>query len=150
MLRWALGIRPGSRWQEAKVEKRAQDGFKLQAWNRKPLARPVIKVTAKDAGLKSERDVLHVQLNGPAFRVPAEFEVSWTAGNVSLKVHQSAKVRLDYSVLRPEWTGQERLLLQRCRSGGGAEIVRDNVVWMGTNVEWQATPGEYQLIVGGK
>jgi hypothetical protein len=151
MLRWALGIRPGSSWQEVKVAKRAQDGFKLQAWNRKPLARPVIKVAAKDAaGLNSERDVLHAQLNGPAFRLPAEFEVSWKAGKISLTVNKSAKVRLDYAVLRPEWAGPERPVLQRRRSGGGADIVRDDLVWTGTSVEWQATPGEYEFLMAGK
>jgi hypothetical protein len=133
-----------------KVEKRAKDGFKLQAWNRKPLARPVMTVPAQDAGLKSERDVLRVQLNGPALRLPAEFEVSWTASKITLTVNKAAKVRLDYAVLRPEWAGPERPVLQRRRPGGDADLVRDDLVWTGTSAEWQATPGVYEFLMAGK
>jgi hypothetical protein len=89
-------------------------------------------------------------LNGPAYRRPAEFEVSWTAGKVSLTASQAAKVRLDYGVLRPEWAAQARPVLQRRRSGGAADAVRNDVVWDGNAVEWQATPGEYELLMAGK
>jgi hypothetical protein len=41
-------------------------------------------------------------------------------------------------------------VLQRCSSGGAADIVRNDVVWKGSAVEWQATPGEYQLLMVGK
>jgi hypothetical protein len=150
MLRWALAIRPGSTWREAKVQRRPKDGFTLQAWNRKLQAKPTAKVTAKDAGLKSEEDVLVVQLNGPAFRLPSEVEVSWTADKVSLVVSRPAKLRLDYGVLCPEWAGKDRPVLQRRGSGGAADIVRNDVVWNGYAVEWQATPGEYQLLMVGK
>jgi hypothetical protein len=150
MIRWALAIRPGSSWQEAKVQRRPQDGFTLQAWNRKPLAKPTMKVTAQEAGLKSNGDVLQVHLNGPAFRLPAEVGVSWTANKVALLVSKPVKLRLDYGVLRPEWAGKERPVLQRRRFGDTADIVRNDVVWNGNTVEWQATPGEYQLLMVGK
>jgi hypothetical protein len=148
MLRWALAIRPGSRWQEAKV-RRGKDGFRLQAWNRKPSARPTFKVTAADAGLKGDGDALQVRLDGPAFRLPAEFAVSWAAGKVSLTVSRPAQVRLDYGVLRPEWVGRGRPVLRR-RTAGGADTVGEGVVWTGNAAEWQATPGEYELRMGGK
>jgi hypothetical protein len=150
MLRWALAIRPGSRWQETKVQRRHKDGFRLQVWNRKPLAEPTSKVAAADAGLKADGDVLVVHLNGPAFRVPAEFEVSWTAGKVSLAVSRPAKVRLAYGVLRPEWVGRGRPVLQRRRSGGGVDTLDKGVVWNENAAEWPAMPGEYELRMAGE
>jgi hypothetical protein len=148
MLRWALGIRPGSKWQEAKLQKLPKDGFKLQAWNRKPLAKPVFKVAAKDAGLKSDADVLHVQLNASAFRQPAEFEVTGTNKMLSLKVSKPAKIRLAYRVLRPDWPADDKPVLQRRRPGEPAEVVKTDVVWEKDYVEWQATPGDYDLQPG--
>jgi hypothetical protein len=150
MLRWALAIRPGSRWQEARVRRRAKDGFWLQAWNRKPLVKPTLRVAASEVGLKADGEVLRAQLEGPAFRLPAEFDVSWTAGKVSLTVSRPARVRLDYGVLRPEWVGRGRPVLQRRRSGGGADTLGEGVVWTDNAAEWQATPGEYELRMAGK
>jgi hypothetical protein len=145
MLRWALGIRPGSRWLESKVDRLGKTGFRLRAWNRLPQAKPTVKVAAKDAGLQAETDVLQAQLSGSAFRQPAEFEVTWTADSVSLKVSKPAKVRLSYRVLRPEWPAAGRPALERRRSGGRAEVISDDVVWENDFVEWQAAPGEYDL-----
>jgi len=139
MLRWALDIRPGSKWLESKVEQLPKEGFRLQIWNRLPQAKPAVKLTAKEVGLKSDAEVLHVQVNGPAYRLPAEFEVSRTADAVSLNVSKPAAIRLDYGVLR-----------QRRKSGGAVDVVRDDIVWSGGAVEWQATPGEYQLRMVGK
>jgi hypothetical protein len=150
MLRWALAIRPGSTWHEAKVQQHPKNGFTLQAWNRKLQAKPTVTVMAKDAGLKAEGEVLQVRLNGPAFRLPSEVEVSWTAHEVSLIVNRPVNIRLDYGVLCPEWGGKNRPVLQRRSSGGAADIVRSDVVWNGNAVEWQATPGEYQLLMVGK
>jgi hypothetical protein len=150
MLRWALAIRPGSTWFETKVERRPKDGFKLQAWNRKPLAKPTAKVTAKEAGLASEQEVLAVQLNGPAYRLPSEVVVSWTATKIALSVTKSARIRVDYGVLRPEWAGKEKPVLQRLNSEGTAETVKNDIVWNGNTAEWEAAPGEYQLLVVAK
>jgi hypothetical protein len=145
MLRWALGIRPGSKWTETKVERLGKAGFRLQAWNRLPEAKPTIQVAARDVGLKVDGDVLQVQLNGPAFRQPAEFEVTWAGNDVALKVSKPAKVRLSYRVLRPDWPGKGRPVLERQRTGAAAEVVRSSVVWENGTVEWEATPGEYRL-----
>ena len=41
-------------------------------------------------------------------------------------------------------------VLQRRKSGGAVDVVRDDIVWSGGAVEWQATPGEYQLRMVGK
>jgi hypothetical protein len=151
MLRWALGIRPGAKWSESKVEQlpkgdKGPKGFRLQAWQRLPLAKPAIKVAAKDAGVKSEAEVLHVQLAGPAFRQPAEFEVVWTADKVSMKVSKAAKVRLYYRVLQPDWPGKDKLVLHRQRAGDAPEVLASDVVWENNYVEWQATPGTYDLL----
>src|SRR5262249_40117187 len=108
------------------------------------------KVAAKDAGLKAQAEPLHVQLNGPAFRLPAEFEVSWTADRISLNVSKPARIRLDCGGLRPKWAGRARPVLQRQRSGGGADTVREGVAWDGKTVEWQAMPGKYELLTAGK
>jgi hypothetical protein len=145
MVRWALAIRPGSKWQESQVRRLPKDGFKIQTWNRKPLAKPTFQVTARDAGLKGDADVLHVQMSGPAFRLPAEFEVSGTADALSVKVSRPAKVRLYYPVLRPGWAAGEKPVLRR-----GGDVVRRDVVWEDGSVEWQATPGEYELRTAGK
>jgi hypothetical protein len=144
MLRWALAIRPGSTWQESKVRKLSRGAFKLQAWNRKPLAQPTFKVTAQDAGLKTDAEVLQVQLNGPAFRVPADFEVTPRPDMVSLKVSQPAKIRLAYTVLQPGWGAKDKLVLERRGPGNRTEVVR-SLAWQEGFVEWQATPGEYEL-----
>jgi hypothetical protein len=150
MLRWALGIRPGSKWLESKVRRLPPSGFRLQAWNRRPQAKPTIKVGARDVGLRSDAELLQVQLQGPAFRQPAEFEVTWTATKVSLKVRKPAKVRLSYGMLGRAWAAKERPVLQRRRPGHGADVVRGDVVWKDKTVEWQATPGEYELLAAGR
>jgi hypothetical protein len=145
MLRWALGIRPGSKWLESRVQRVGQKGFRLLAWNRLPRAKPTIKLAAQDVGLKAKVELLRVQLSGPAFRQPAEFEVTWTADKVSLKVTRPATIRLTYRVLRPDWPAKEKPVLRRRRPDGRAEVVRRDVAWENNSVEWQATPGEYDL-----
>jgi hypothetical protein len=145
MLRWALGIRPGGKWLESKVQRLPQKGFRLQAWNRLPQAKPTIKLAAPDVGLQGQAELLLVQLSGPAFRQPAEFEVTWTADTVSLKVTKPAKIRLSYRVLRPDWPAEDKPVLQRRRPGGLPEVVHNEAVWENNRVEWQATPGTYDL-----
>jgi hypothetical protein len=149
MLRWALGIRPGSKWLESRVERLPKSGFRLQAWNRLPQAKPTLKVPAKDLGLKADADVLHVQLLGPAFRQPAEFDLVWSAKKVSLTVSKPARIRLSYRVLQPGWP-ERRPTLQRLRPGKEAEVVRGDVTWESDSVEWQATPGVYELLPAQK
>jgi hypothetical protein len=150
MLRWALGIRPGSKWNETKVQKLPKNGGQLQAWNRKLNAKPAAKLTAQDIGLKGEAEVLGVQLTGPAFRQPAEFTVTWTAEKASVKGNKPATVRLYYRVLPLEWPDKDKLVLQRRRPGEAAEVVRDGVVWEKDYVEWPAVPGEYELLPSAK
>jgi hypothetical protein len=141
MLRWALGIRPGGKWLESRVDRLPEGGFRLRAWNRRPKEKPTVKVAAKDAGLQAEAAVLQVQLSGPAFREPAAVELTGTADTLSLKVSKPVKVRLAYRVLRPEWPAATRPALRR-RLGG--DDVGD-VVWEKDVVEWEAAPGEYEL-----
>lgn len=122
----------------------------MQAWNRLPQAKPTVKVTAKEVGLKSDGQVLQVQLNGPSYRMPTEFAVSWTGDTITLDVSRPAKVRLDYGILHPGWIAQGKVVLQRCRPGELAEVMRNDVVWSENVVEWQATPGKYELRIAGR
>jgi len=145
MLRWALGIRPGSKWLESKVQRLPQNGFRLQAWNRLPEAKPTVRVAAQDAGLKSKEELLQIQLDGPAFRQPADFEVTWTADKISVKVTKPAKIRLSYGVLHPEWPRQNKPMLQWRGPGGHTELVQSNVNEESKWVEWQAVRGAYDL-----
>jgi hypothetical protein len=149
MLRWALAIRPGSKWAESKIERRPDRRFRLQAWNRLPRSRPAVKVTAEEVGLQAKSDVLTVELQAPAFREPAVFEVTGGADNLALRVTSPAKVRLAYRALRPQWPAQERPVLEQRRTGAPAEAVKD-AVWDASGVEWQAVPGEYQLRLTSK
>jgi hypothetical protein len=149
MLRWALDIRPGSKWLESKVQRLGDRGFQLQAWNRLPKEKPSIKVAAKEVGLKSEAEVLQVQLSEPAFRQPAEFKVTWTADAAHVIVSNPATIRLYYRVLGPEWTAKDKLVLQK-RGPGRAQVVQRDIVWQKDHVEWQAKRGEYTLLVGQK
>jgi hypothetical protein len=148
-LRWALSIRPSSSWRESKLQRLPNGGFRLQAWNRKPRQKLTFKIAAKDLGLKSDGEVLSVQLNGAAFRLPAEVEVSWTPDKIAIKVIKAAKIRLDYGVLRPGWVDKEKLVLKRC-SAQAADIVREDVTWNDAAVEWQAVPGDYELQKSGQ
>ena len=148
MVRWALGVRPGGEWLESKLDRLVdQKGFRLQAWNRLPQAKPTLTVAARDVGLSSEADVLRVQLSGPAFRQPAEFEVTGTADTLALNVSQPAKVRLAYRLLRPDWPADNRPDLRRQGPGGNAEDLGtgSDVVWENGQVEWEAGPGRYEL-----
>jgi len=145
MVRWALDIRPGNRWFQSEVQRLEKvAGFRLLVWNRLPLAKPSIQVTAKDAGLESEADVLQVQLNGPAFRQPAEFEVSLSDDKVSLQVGEPATLRLFYRALCSDWPQEARPVLQRRDADGRTEAVRD-ATWDSGSVEWRADRGAYEL-----
>jgi hypothetical protein len=147
MLRWALDIRPDSKWLEAKTERLGDKGFRLRTWNRLPQAKPTVKLTAQEVGLKGDANVLQVELNGAALRLPAEYEVSWTAETITIKVSKPAGIRLDYGTVRPDWAGKGKPVLRRLFRGGAAEV---EVVRNGSTVEWQATPGEYELRMVGK
>ena len=64
MLRWALDIRPGSKWLESKVMRLApspdvkdkRQGVVVVAWNRVQPAKPLIKVSTKEAGLAGDAE----------------------------------------------------------------------------------------------
>jgi hypothetical protein len=139
MLRWALDIRPGSKWLESKVQRLPKDGFRLEAWNRLPHAKPNIKVTAPEVGVPAKSEVMQVRLDDAAFRQPAEFVVTWAADKVTIKATKPATIRLFYRAIRPDWAADAKLMLQR-RPAAEAAFVREN-----DGIEWQAVPGEYEL-----
>jgi hypothetical protein len=163
MLRWALGIRPGSKWLESKLQRLPSPlplspqgrgvgvrGFRLQVWNRLPQAKPTIKLAAQDVGFQAEAEVFQAQLSGPSFRQPADFEVTWATDKVTVNVSRPAKIRVSYRVLHPEWPAADKLVLERRGSSGRAKVEGSDVVWENHYVEWQATPGEYELRAGQK
>jgi hypothetical protein len=147
MLRWALGIGPGSKWLESKVERLPQKGFRLLAWKRLPQAKPTVKVTAQEMGLQGDAEVLRVELTTPAFRQPEVVEVAWTADKVVLKVSKPARLRLSYRALHPDWPAPGKLVLER-RTESKAEAIGTNVVRENDYIEWLAEPGEYALRIG--
>jgi hypothetical protein len=150
MIRWALDIRPGNKWLESKVQPLAdQRGFRVQAWNRLPLARPAIKVAARDAGLKADGDVLEVQLLAAAYRRPLEIEVTRAPGKATFRASSPAKVRASYRVLCPDWPKDAKPVLIGRRGDGASEAVRDSTVDEKT-IEWQADRGEYELAPGDR
>ena len=151
MVRWALDIRPGNKWLDFKVRPLdAQKSFRLQAWNRLPLAQPTVKVTAHDAGMKAEGEVLQVQLLAPAYRQPAEFEVTRAVDKVSLQASAPAKIRLFYRTLYPDWPKEAKPVLQRRNPDGRSEVVRDGVTAEDGCVGWQAERGEYELFLNSR
>jgi hypothetical protein len=145
MLRWALDIRPGSKAHESKIERVGDNGVRLRAWNRLPKSKPTFKTLAKDAGLKGDAEVMQIQMHAAAFRLPAEFQASWNADKVTVKVGQPAKVRLHYGVIRPEWDAKVKVTLRRI-AGGDAAVA--DVVFKDGYAEWQATAGEYEIMRG--
>jgi hypothetical protein len=142
MLRWALDIRPGSNWKESRVEPMPK-GFRVQAWNRMPREKPAFVVKGPDAGVKSAAEVMHIELHGPAYRQPAEFETTWTADRIALKVSKPARIRLAYAELQPEWPKDARPTLYRVQAGAPAKIVE--AVSDKGSLQWNAIPGEYEL-----
>jgi hypothetical protein len=145
MVRWALDIRPGTKWFEYKVNRLRSGGVKIHVWNRVARAQTGIKIAAKDIGLKSKGHVLQVQLQESAFRQPAEFELAWTTNKISLRLSKPAKVRLSYRALRPSWPAKQRPVLKRRYADGHTEALRNNVVLDDNLVEWQAKAGVYDL-----
>jgi hypothetical protein len=144
MLRWALGIRPGGKWLESKREQLPEGGFRLRAWNRLPLSKPTVKVSAKEAGLKSDGDLLEVQLDGPAFRTPVEIRMTWTDDKILLNVSAATQIRVDPHVLFPASPLAERWVVVQ-RDSGGALGPTEGVVLENGSARWRATPGDYEI-----
>lgn len=145
MVRWALGIRPGSKATETKVHPAAKgEAFQLEVWHRLPRSPGVAAVSAKDVGIKGDGEALRLELAGPVYRRPAQFEVRRRGNSVVIKVTQSADVRLAYSLLLPKVTADTKLILLRRGSGNTTTPVADVKQNEGT-IEWAATPGEYEL-----
>jgi hypothetical protein len=144
MICWALGIHPGSRWNESKLQLKEKTNFTLQTWNRKPLAKPTTKVSAKDLGLTAKGDVVEVQLQGPAYRTPAEVRVTWGSDGIGLYVSQPVKLRLDYAAFVPKWDDKIKLTIHS--PGKPPTTLSDKeVIQTGTIIEFQAETGFYEL-----
>ena len=150
MVRWALDIRPGNQWLESKITPLAKPkNFRVQIWNRLPLAKPTVKVTAKEIGLTGDAPVLDVQILAPAYRTPAEFELGIAGDAVTLKASHPAKIHLSRTALGDGWTkASSPILTLKKSTGGTAEKVA--VAYDGLILEWQAERGEYELKPGSR
>ena len=149
ILRWALGIRPGAKWFEYKLQPLpAQRGFKLQAWNRIASAKPTVKLTAKDMGGEGTAEMLQVELMGASYRVPAEMEFTRDGSKAVIKVSKPVKIRLSCRALWSDWPAGAKPVLRRRSAGAAGESVGDAAVSDDGVVTWNAVAGEYEL--GGK
>jgi hypothetical protein len=142
MLRWALGIRPGSKAVESKVEKLGEKKFRIQIWSRLTSAKAVVKVTGKDLGLKDESEVLTVTLPQPAYREPVEIELTWTADVVAVEVEKVVVIKLAYRVLQPKWTDKSKLELWRRGEQWPEEL---GVTLYNDAFEWTTRRGRFEL-----
>lgn len=146
ILRWALDVRPGSKWLEHEIQPLpTQHGFVLRVWNRLPGAKPAIELTGKDIGLTATAEMLRVELDGPSYRVPAELEIKRDGGKAIIKVSKPATVHLSFRGLWPDWPAGHKPILRQRRAGGAIEVVNQGIVSDDTTVNWNATPGEYEL-----
>lgn len=146
MVRWALGIRPQGKAIESAVHPLPkQNGFRLEIWNRLTRSKPTIAVSAKDVGLQTDGEAAQVQLQGPAYRQPAEFEVIRQADKAIVKVTKAAKIRLAYQTLWPDWPLGAKPILRQQQSGDRAAVAIEGVVREDGGVEWSAMPGKYEL-----
>jgi hypothetical protein len=143
MLRWALDIRPGSKWLESRVHRLA-DGFRLEGWNRLPFAKPDLAVGAHEVGLQGKGDVLQVRFDGPAFREAAQFTVASKGDQISFMATARAKIQLAYRAIRPDWGADDKVVIEYLRPDGRSDTVP--VTRVSQSIEWQAAPGEYRLI----
>lgn len=146
MVRWGLDIRPGNKCLESKVQPLAPgNGFKLQIWNRLPLAKPMVNVTGKEAGLAGDDVALEVQLLAPAYRQPAEFEVTRAAGKLLLKTSQPAKLGIHWQLLCPDWPADTKPVLHLLPATGQSPSTIANGVKDNGDNTWQVVPGLYEL-----
>jgi hypothetical protein len=145
MVRWALDIRPGSRWLESKVQRLDPVGFQLRIWSRLPNAQPVVTVRADEIGLSSRDDVLEARPGGPAFREPLMIEVKPAERSLALTVSKPVKLRLYHRKLLPGFPEIAKYVLLHRQSGGDSRELAEGVIWMASYVEWAAEPGAYEL-----
>ena len=68
---------------------------------------------------------------------------------MSLTVSRPAQVRLYYRAIQPAWPVNSQPVLLR-RAEQATEAVPGDVVWDRGHVEWQATPGTYELLPAKK
>ncbi len=145
MVRWALDIRPSSRWLESKVVRLPAGGFQLQIWNRLPKSQPSVSVSSGMIGLKAGEEILQARADGPAFRQPIEIEVRPVAKNISIKVSKSVTLRLFHRKFQPNLPDGTQCVLLRRRLDGSTQEMDKGVERTPTYVEWFAEPGEYEL-----
>jgi hypothetical protein len=167
LLRWALGIdsaapSPGkpehSKWFEYRLERSAEKtGFCVRLWNRLPWTEPTLALSTRDIGLVAtgpkgdvQRPLLWVRSAEPAYREPLVVDVqSPTPRQITIQVNRRARLRLHYTVLRPEFESDRTPTFGLRRDDGTLHRLseRDNpdLSWGVDFVEWAADAGRYEL-----
>lgn len=146
MVRWALGIAPGSKATEFKLQPATdKTGFHIQAWHRRPKSKGVVEVAAKEAGLAGDGELLRIELPSPAYRRPVEIDVRRDGDRAIVTVTQPAVIRLSYVSLLPNSPGDAKPVVRRIGDKQGAKLPVEGVKHADGTVEWSAAPGEYEL-----
>jgi hypothetical protein len=168
LLRWALGIGPGSsagkparsKWFEYRLEPSAdKTGFRLQLWNRLPWTEPTLALGTRDVGLTAtsgsgkgnvQRPLLWLRCSLPAYREPLVVDVqSRTPEPITIQVNRPVRLRLHYTALRPELEGKRTPTFGIRRDDGSLEPLpqrtNHDMLWGSGALEWAAEPGRYEL-----
>jgi hypothetical protein len=145
MVRWALDIRPGSRWLESNVQKLEPTGFQMRIWQRLPKSSPVVTVRSDEIGLPAGSDVLEARPSGPAFREPLLIEAKPVGRSLAISANKPVKLRLYHRQLQPAIAEGAKLALVQQQPGGTWRELSAGVTWMPTYVEWTAETGNYEI-----
>jgi hypothetical protein len=146
ILRWALGIRPASKWFEYQVEPQPKrQGFQLLAWNRMASANPVIHLTGQDVGLSSTAEIAQVELHSAAYRVPIEIQCGRSGAGALVQVSRPVHVHIALRALWPDWPAGAKGVIQHRDAGGVLQPVNGATVSPDGVCDWEAEPGEYEV-----
>ncbi len=144
MVRWAFGIRPDNKWLESKVDAKPETkGFKAQAWNRLPLAKPIVAVKANQIGLPGDATVMEVQLLEPAYREPVEIELTPLASeSIQLQISKPVVLKLSIKAIKPNWPDRAPTVEIR-RLEQTVDILRIGVTYENGELRWDQMPAGY-------
>jgi hypothetical protein len=163
LLRWAAGIGAwprkgvkgsGSKWFEYKTERLAENkGFRVRMWNRLPWAQSTLSLITHELGLPApagpkgavHRTAFWLQLNQPAYRIPAELEVAREPDKLSVTISKPLRLRLFYGAVSPELAGGGTVVLVRRESDGSRQTVTDGAIFGNGFVDWHAAAGQYEI-----
>jgi hypothetical protein len=163
LLRWAAGIGAwprkgvkgsGSKWFEYRTGRLAENkGFRVRIWNRLPCAQSTLSLATNNLGLPApagpkgavHRTAFWLQLNQPAYRIPAELEVAREPDKLLVTISKPLRLRLFYGAISPELAGGGTVVLVRRESDASRQTVTDGAIFGSGFVDWYAAPGQYEI-----